>query len=1319
MPSPVQLPGKPETLLSWAQERLWFLQQLQPQSPAYNVPLALKVQGRLDLEGLRRGLQALVRRYDILRTVFPFEQGKFAARVHGEGELEVKVEWEDLSPGPPADRENRARQTLAAAARRPFDLSRGPLLRVVVVRLQADAHLVLLVLHRIIGDSASAEILARELFSRYPAARGGRPAPDPAAPRQYQDFTRWQRQAVDLDLPGQVDFWTSRLSEAPVLELSTDHPRPPIQTSHGAQHEMRLPGDLTTALQELARRRHTSLSVILLTALQILLHRYTQQADMVVGCTVDGRHRPETRGLIGCCDNTLALRLHMEPGASFEQVLARVQSAWQEAGAHQDLPFAKVVEEIPAPRDLSRTPFFQVLFDYVDHPWTGLRTEDLVVEPWAFDPGIAPYDVTLKVLADQGNLQCLVIYNTDLFEAATVTRLMGHYQTLLQGIVAHPGEPIARLPLLTDAESQQLLVEWNDTATAYPRDKCIHELFAEQAAHRPQEPALSFGGRILTYGQLDVRANRWAHHLRRLGVGPDVPVGICMEPSIEMLVGVLGILKAGGCYVPLDRDYPSERIAFMLADTQAAVLLTQPHLADAMPGGGALVLGVDPEDAAVAGESPETPAPVTRSDHLACIFYTSGSTGRPKGAPVPHYAVTRLVRNTNYMDFQPGDKIAQASNISFDGATFEIWGALLNGGCLVGCPKDVLLSVSDFAVFLQDQQINVLFLTPALFHQVAREAPAAFRSVRDLVMGGEILEAQWVKAVMRHGPPARLLNAYGPTESTTFATWYEVTDIPTENRAIPIGRPLSNTQVYILDRNLQPVPVGVVGELCIGGDGLARGYLRRPEQTAEKFIPHPFRQDPQARLYKTGDRVKWLADGNVDFLGRMDYQLKIRGFRIEPGEIEAALVSHAGVEAALVLAREDEPGDKRLVAYITPSRHSRPSPEALRAYLQDRLPNYMIPAFYVVLEKFPLTPNGKVDRQALPVPDRGRGGLENAYVGPRNELEGRLVEVWEAVLGVRPIGVHDDFFSLGGHSLLAARLFVHLERLVGVKPPLSLIYQRPTVAQLAEALQNHRVLTAGPDSVLVPIQPGGSRPPFFLIQGLDSLPHLKRALGNEQPLYYLQAPFNLADKKLLTTGVRGLAAHYLQAMRLVQDHGRYFLGGFSAGAVLAYEIVHQICEAGDEVGLLFLLDPTPPGPTPYFEVPAAEHLERLARLKGREKLAYLGTRLLNLGKKLAVRAWPKIDLPLPPALFQTFAEETMYASIRKYAPPPLSVRTLLIQSGNDPRMHTFPWSQMLSVDPEFHVIPADHLELCKLPHMLAWVDLLRQSLLKAQETAGS
>lgn len=1310
--------GDPEAYLSLNQERWWFLQQLQLQSPAYNLPISMKLKGRLEVEALRQALKVMVRQHTILQSVFPFVNGRVEVRAMGDAGLELSLK--DFSQVPPERRMAQAAEWLAAVARHPFDLAKGPLVRTALACLKDDEHLLLLVLHRIIGDASSAKLLAREMISGYTAAVRGQPAPVGATTWQYEDFICWQRQELSQRLQEGIAFWKHLLNDASILEIPADRPRPPIQTSNGAVQEMRLPGDLAKELQELSHQKSTGLSLILLAALQILLHRYTQQADIVVGCAVNGRHRPETLSLIGCCDNILVCRTQVQSEASFDQMLAQLRTAWQEAMANQDIPFAKVVKEIITSRDMSRTPFFQVFFDFDEPPWEGQQTDGLTIEPWFFDPGIATYDLTLKVLPDRGGLECLFIFNTDLFEGATIGRMAGHYQTLLQGLVANPGEPIFRLPLLTAPERQQILVEWNDTATAYPKDRCMHELFADWALHRPEAEALSFAGRVLTYRELDIRSNRWAHYLRRLGVGPDTPVGICMESSVEMLVGMLGILKAGGCYVPLDVEYPAERIAFMLADTQAKMLLTQPHL---LMGFGenleALTLCVDPDDTEVAAESPQSPENIARPDNLACIFYTSGSTGKPKGVPVLHYAVNRLVRDTNYINFQPDDRVAQASNISFDGASFEIWGALLNGGCLVGCPKEILLSAGDFAIYLRDQKINVLFLTPALFYQIAREAPTAFRSVRDLVMGGEILEPRWVREVMRQAPPARLINGYGPTESTTFATWYQVAEIPEENRAIPIGRPISNTEVYILDRNLQPVPIGIPGELCIGGDGLARSYLNRPEETTEKFIPHPFREDSQARLYKTGDLARFLPDGNIDFLGRMDHQLKIRGFRIEPGEIETLLSSHPGVQQALVLAWEDEPGEKWLVAYIQPFRHFYLSPEILRDFLRGLLPLYMIPTYYLFLENFPLTPNGKINRAALPVPDRSHGLSEKIYMRSRNELEERLVELWEAVLGVRPIGVHDNFFSLGGHSILAARLTAHMEKIFRIKLPLSLIYERPTVAQMAEAIKGKGVSANSITSLMMPIYPQGTRPPFFLIQGLDSLPHLRGALGEEQPLYGLRSPFTLIDQKLLTSGVQGLAAHYLQAVRLIQSQGPYFFGGFSVGGVLAYEMARQVCQEGGEVALLFLLDPTPVGPEAVFRVPLATFLERLGALNIQGKVSYLYTNLKDRFKKLAYRALRKAGLPLPFGLTQLAFDEAVFAALRDYKPPTLSVRALILESLKPPEACPYRWSELLSGPSEVQTIEADHMDICKLPHILAWVELLRQALLEAQEITGS
>jgi amino acid adenylation domain-containing protein len=639
-----------------------------------------------------------------------------------------------------------------------------------------------------------------------------------------------------------------------------------------------------------------------------------------------------------------------------------------------------------------------------------------------------------------------------LFDAATIQRMLGHLQTLLEGIVARPDQPIADLPLVTPGERQQLLVEWNDTHTDYPRNACIHELFEAQVERTPEAVAIVFGNQSLTYRQLNQQANQLAHYLQKLGVKPGAMVGICVERSLDMVVGFLAIIKIGAGYVPLDPTYPKERLDLMLGDSRITALLvhkpTKPNITTQI----AHLVCLDAERERIACESEQNLCSEVTADSTAYVMYTSGSTGKPKGIAIPHRAISRLVFDTNYIRIESNDRIAQASNASFDAATFEIWGALLHGARLVGISRDVVLSPQDFAAQLWDQGISILFLTTALFNQLARETPNAFRSIRTLLFGGEAVDPLWVSVVLRNDPPERLLHVYGPTESTTFTTWYLVRDVAEGGATVPIGCPISNTQVYILDSHFNPAPVGVPGELCISGDGLARGYLNRPDLTAEKFLPNPFGA-PGARLYRTGDLVRYLPNGNIEFLGRIDHQVKLRGFRIELGEIEATLAQTPGVSEAVVLAREDRPDEKRLVAYLIPQAGRSPTARELREALQSKLPDYMIPSAFVTLDAFPLTPNGKVDRRALPIPE-GRSSEAEGFIAPRTPTEEILAGIWANVLGVERISVNDSFFEMGGHSLLATQVISRVRQAFEVELPLRRLFESPTVAGLAECIEN-------------------------------------------------------------------------------------------------------------------------------------------------------------------------------------------------------------------------------------------------------------------------
>ena len=903
--------------LSFAQQRLWFLQQLAPASAFYNTPVPLRLHGHLDRAALQRSLNELVVRQQVLRTVFNTE-GDTPVQII-DAPAPVIIAEIDLTHLPTTERDVEVRLLMAAEAQRPFDLSCGPLFRVRLLRLALDDHVLLMTLHHIITDGWSIGVLVRELAAMYEAFAVGEPSPLPELPIQYADFAVWQREWLrGKVLEGQLSYWKQRLRNLPTLQLPTDHPRPAIQTYRGAYEVLLLTKELREGLKALSRRLGATLFMVLLAAFKALLHRYTGQEDIVVGSPIANRNRAEIEGLIGFFVNSLVMRTDVSSDPSFLELVARVREVALGGYAHQDLPFEKLVEELEPERDLSRNPLFQVMFALQNAPMPPLELGDLRLSLMWFDTLATRFDLETHVWEEPEGLKVFFVYSTDLFGAATIKRMERHFQTLLEGIVANPETRLSELPVLSEAEKHQLLVEWNDTKRNYPEDKRVHELFEEQAERSPDAVAAVYAGQQLTYGELNRRANQLAHYLRKRGVGPESLVGICVARSLEMVVGLLGILKAGGAYVPLDPDYPKERLGFMVRDSQVAVVLTQQGMAEKLPQHTAQVIKLDRDWQEIALESDENLGTGGKAENLAYVIYTSGSTGRPKGISIPHKAINRLVFNTNYVRLEPSDRIAQASNASFDAATFEIWGALLNGAQLVGISKDVVLSPPAFSAEIGGRGISALFLTTALFNHLASEAPRAFQSVRHLLFGGEAVDPRWVNEVLTQGPPKRLLHVYGPTESTTFASFHLVEQVPQGATTIPIGRPLSNTEIYLLDRNLQLVPIGVAGELHIGGDGLARGYLNSPELTSEKFIPDPFSDEAGARLYKTGDLARYLADGSIEFLGRLDQQVKIRGFRIELGEIETTLSAHPGVREAVVVALQAPNGEKTLAAYIVP-----------------------------------------------------------------------------------------------------------------------------------------------------------------------------------------------------------------------------------------------------------------------------------------------------------------------------------------------------------------------------------------------------------------
>ncbi|HEX7334407.1 MAG TPA: amino acid adenylation domain-containing protein [Pyrinomonadaceae bacterium] len=1035
--------------LSFAQERLWFLDQLEPNRPIYNLPDTHLFKGPLNLEALQRSLSEIVRRHELLRTTFQMVDGKPVQVIAPPQPFELPVL--DISHLTEAERTAKAQQLADEDSTKPFDLSRGPLFRVQLVRLAPEQHWLLFTMHHIISDGWSLQVMARELSTLYEAYRLGQDSPLPQLPIQYADFAVWQREWLQGEvLEKQLDYWRKQLGGdvAHELELPFDHARPARQSFRGGAENNELNAAVSRRLKEIARGSGATLFMTLMAAFNVLLWRCTGQDDLLVGTPIANRTRKETENLIGFFVNTLVLRTKIKASSTFRELLEQVRENTVAAYDHQDVPFEKLVEELHPNRSLSHHPLFQVLFALQDAGQLDLTGLELTWMDTQND--IAKFDLSFYVNETNTGLYSWIEYDRDLFERDTIVRMLKHFEVLVEGIAANPDAKLSELEILTKAERAQLL-EWNQTTVDYDRDLCVHQIFEAQVARQPQAVAIIDVDEQINYKELNRRANRLAHFLRSKGVGPDVCVGVLLERSLEFDVAVLGILKAGGAYVPLDVTYPRMRLQFMLDDAGTRLLLTRQKHSEVVPETSEAVY-LDHTADLFANESAENPENLTTHDNVAYVMYTSGSTGQPKGVAVTHQAINRLVCNTDCAQLDNSYRLGQGSNVSFDAATFEIWGGLLNGSTLIVLPKEIVLSPLELKRAIAKQQIDALFLTTALFNQMAQSVSEAFASLRYLLFGGEASDAQAAKRVLERGKPQHLLHLYGPTEGTTFTTWYEVNEVAAGARTLPIGRPLSNTETWVLDQQMQLVPVGVAGELYVGGDGIAREYLGEPALTAEKFVPHPYSRKPGARLYRTGDMARYLSDGNLEFLKRRDHQVKIRGFRVELGEIEAALDQYWAITESVVIDRDDLGGGTRLVAYIVPEEGVEPTAAELHAFLKEKIPSYMIPSIFVTMEEIPLTPNGKVNRRELPVPEFTEDATLN-FVAPRTPLEETLAAIWRETLSLPQVGVESNFFDLGGHSLLATRVISQIRENVGVELPLRVLFESPTIAGLAQHLE--------------------------------------------------------------------------------------------------------------------------------------------------------------------------------------------------------------------------------------------------------------------------
>ncbi len=1155
--------GTTEPVLSSAQRRMWFFHELLPESAVYNVPFAVRISGVLNSVALAAAIKEVMMRHEVLRTCIEVVQGEPRPRRIAIGAAPLTET--DLRTD--ATAETTLQALLNAECRRPFDLGREVMLRASLYRLRDDEYVLAVVLHHIASDLWSWRIFRRELQAFYIGFTTEQAAELPPLRLQYADYARAEQSSlVGAAVARQLVYWKRKLAGASVLlDLPTDSPRPETISFRGALMRHPLPSALVAAAKELGQREDATLFMTLLAVFQVLLSRLTRQSDIIVGVPTAGRAQPQTEELIGLFVNTLAVRTDVSADPSFQILLASVKDTVLEALSNQDVPFDKIIEELKPARAAGYLPLVQVMFTLQAGASDGMELPGLRFTSLEVDPGTARFDLTLVAEQKGDGIDLVMEYSTDLFEAATIRRMLGEFQTLLESVVDDAAKPVSRLPILTTEERRQLIVDWNRTQQDFAIEGGLHRLFEARADQHPQREALVAGTRRISYGELNERADALARHLRKLGVNRETRVAVFLTRDIEMIVTLLAILKAGGAYVAMDPAYPLERLAFILQDSGAALVATQRSLLPSLPPSSSKVVVVDELAGAGRELDPLFWVPKVQSGDLAYVIYTSGSTGRPKGVAIEHRNAIAFIRwaETVFTSRELSGVLAGTS-ICFDLSVFEIFVPLCTGGKVILAENPLALPALPAA-----NEVVLINTVPSVMRQVLQLGLPP--SVEIVNLAGEPLPADLVDQIYAKPHVRHVYDLYGPTETTTYSTFTR----RVSGARATIGRPIANTELYVLDRHRELVPIGVAGELFIGGAGVARGYLDRPTLTTERFVPHPFSAHPEARLYRTGDLCRYRSDGNLEYLGRGDEQLKIRGFRIEPAEIESVLRVHPGVHDAVVVAVERD-GDRRLVAYIEPNAGIRRERDMdFRAFLRRTLPEQMIPSAFITIAAIPRTANGKIDRGALAAAELVAAEGSRVHVAPRDLLEAQLAEIWERVLHTAPISVHDRFFDLGGHSLLAVRLVLEIEKVLDCQLPVAALFQAPSVAELAALM---RAQGKAAPATLVAIQPKGSRPPLFLAHGMGGgnlwgYSNLAGELGDDQPVYAFK-PCEPEQIAAFPT-VESMAKHYVEELRRIQPNGPYRLGGYCFGGNIAYEMACQLEAAGERVCLLALMDAWP------------------------------------------------------------------------------------------------------------------------------------------------